>query len=96
MINEKYGDKTKLRIFYNSEKYSVGNSYHSHIVLYVENKKLQPKILELLQKDFRDDRIEIDKYDYKKGFLFYSIKDGKDFKTTSWGIDGNNLQKDGV
>jgi hypothetical protein len=95
-INECYGRKTNLRIFYNSEGYSDGSGYHSHIILNVENEKLQPKILKHLKEYFRNDRIEVDNYDFKKGFLFYSIKDGKDFKTTNWGIDGNNLEKDGL
>jgi hypothetical protein len=95
-INKNYGMKTNLRIFYNSERYSGGGGYHSHIILNIENKKFQPIILNHLKQYFQNDRIEVDKYDFKKGFLFYSIKDGKDFKTTSWGINGNNLEKDGL
>ena len=93
-INKKYGDKTKLRIFYNSEKFSRGSGYHTHVVLNIENKKLQPIIIKYLERYFKDDRIEINDYDYKKGFLFYSIKDRKDFKTESWGFDGNNLKQE--
>lgn len=93
-IDEKYGEKTNLRMLYNSERFSGGSGYHSHIVLNIENKKLQPKILKHLEQYFKDDRIELDKYDYKKGFLFYSIKNSEDFKTISWGFDGNNLKKE--
>lgn len=95
-INSRFGNKTNLRIFYNSKKYAGGSGYHTHIILNIENKKLQPKILKLLNQYFENDRIEVDKYDYKKGFLFYSIKDAKDFKTESWGFDGNNLKKEGL
>ncbi len=93
-INKKYGDKTKLRIFYNSEKFSSGIGYHTHVVLNIENKKLQPIIIKYLERYFKDDRIEIDDYDYKKGFLPYSIKNEKDINTTSWGFDGNNLKNE--
>ncbi|MGZ0017644.1 hypothetical protein [Yeosuana sp. AK3] len=95
-INKTYGMKTNLRIFYNSERFSDGGGYHTHIILNVENKKLQPIILKHLKGYFKSDRIEIDEYDFKKGFLFYSIKDEKDFKTVSWGFDGNNLEKEGL
>ena len=93
-INNRFGNKTKLRIFYNSEKYAGGSGYHTHIVLNIENKKLQPIILKLLKDYFISDRIQVDQYDYKKGFLFYSIKDEKDFNTESWGFNGNNLEKE--
>jgi hypothetical protein len=95
-INQKYGAKTNLRIFYNSERYSSGSGYHTHLVLNIENKKLQPIILRDLKNYFKSDRIEEDTYDFKKGFLFYSIKDANDFKTVSWGFDGNNLKKEGL
>lgn len=94
-VNLKYGAKTNLRIFYNSEQYSGGSGYHTHLVFNIENKKLQPLILSDLKKYFKGDRIEADTYDFKKGFLFYSIKDSKDFETVSWGFDGNNLKKEG-
>jgi len=95
-INKKFGKKTKLRIFYNSEKYAGGGGYHTHVILNIENKKLQPIILKFLNQYFKNDRIEVDEYDYKKGFLFYLIKDAKDFETISWGFDGNNLEKENV
>ncbi|MFD1293463.1 hypothetical protein ACFQ5N_06405 [Lutibacter holmesii] len=93
-INSKYGAKTNLRILYNSEKYAGGSGYHTHAVLNIENKKLQPIIIKHLERYFKDDRIEVDTYDFKKGFLFYSIKDKKDFYTESWGFNGNNLKKE--
>ena len=95
-INEMYGKKTKLRIFFNSERYSSGIGYHTHIILNIENKKLQPIIIEHLENYFQSDKIEVDEYDFKKGFLFYSIKNRNDFKTTSWELNGNNLEKEGV
>jgi len=93
-IDEMFGSKTNLRILYNSEKYAGGSGYHTHVILNIENEKLQPKILNLLSEYFKDDRVEVDKYDFKKGFLFYSIKDKKDFYTESWGFNGNNLKKE--
>jgi len=95
-INSRFGHKTNLRIFFNIERYSSGSGYHSHIIINIEKEKLQPIILNHLKQYFQNDRIEVDDYDFKKGFLFYSIKDEKDFKTTSWGINGNNLEKDGL
>lgn len=93
-ITKKFGEKTNLRIFYNSEKFSDGGGYHTHVVLNIENKKLQPIIIKHLEHYFKSDRIQVDKYDCKKGFLPYSIKDSEDFKTESWGFDGNNLKKE--
>ena len=76
-INSRFGNKTNLRILYNSEKYAGGSGYHTHAILNIENKKLQPIIMKYLERYFKDDRIEVDTYDFKEGFLFYSIKKKK-------------------
>lgn len=96
LTDNKYGKKTNLRIFFNCEKHKERNGYHMHIVLNVENKKFHQLVLDLLKQDFILDRTDISEYDYRKGFLFYAIKNEDDLKTDSWGIDGNNLAKENI
>lgn len=96
LLNDKFGKKTNLRIFHNSEEHDERNGYHMHIVLNVENEKFHPLVLDLLKQDFIHDRIVVNEYDYRKGFLFYAIKNERDLKTVGWGIDGNNLVKENI
>lgn len=91
---KKYGDETKIRLFFTTEPFSNRKGYHNHFVLYVENKNLYEEIVLHIQNYFRYDRVDVKKYDKYKAGLFYVAKDG--LVNEDWDLLGNNLKTEGV
>lgn len=75
-LTEKYGDDTKIRMFFTTEPFTNRKGYHNHFTLYIENKKLEPQVCNDIRKFFEYDRIDILAYDMFKAGLFYMTKEG--------------------
>ncbi|TPD73664.1 hypothetical protein [Flavobacterium microcysteis] len=75
-LTEKYGDDTKIRMFFTTEPFTNRKGYHNHFTLYIENKKLEPQACNDIKKFFEYDRIDITAYDMFKAGLFYMAKEG--------------------
>ena len=73
---EKYGNDTKIRLFFTTEPFTNRTGYHNHFVIYIENKKLQEQIVCDIQEFFSYDRVDVGAYDKYKAVLFYIAKDG--------------------
>ena len=75
-LTEKYGDDTKIRMFFTTEPFANRKGYHNHLTLYIENKKLEPQVCNDIRKFFEHDRVDISAYDMFKAGLFYMTKEG--------------------
>lgn len=75
-LTEKYGDDTKIRMFFVTEPFTNRKGYHNHFTLYIENKKLEPLVCNDIRKFFEYDRVDISAYDMYKAGLFYMTKAG--------------------
>jgi hypothetical protein len=75
-LNQKFGSKTKLRMFFTCEPFNNREGYHNHFVLDVENIKMAEQVLNEMRTYFEYDRIEVKSYDRYKAGLFYISKDG--------------------
>ncbi len=94
-IEEKYGDKTEIRMFYTTEPFSTRDEgHHNHFVLDVGKEKYHYPIKKDLEKFLVGNRIHIEKYDEYKPCIFYCTKEG--LYHTDWDILGNNLKQDGI
>ncbi len=93
-IENIYGDKTIIRMFFTTESFTSAEGNHNHFVLYISNNKLAPKIEMDIKTMLDGNRIHLDSYDDQRPCIFYSGKEG--LKGVNWDILGNNLSKDGV
>ena len=75
-LTEKFGDDTKLRLFFTTEPFSNRKGYHNHFVFYIENKKLEPQICDYIRKFFEYDRVDASAYDMFQAGIFYMSKEG--------------------
>lgn len=75
-LTDKYGDETRLRMFFVTEPFANRNGYHNHFALYVENKKIEPQICDYIRKFFEYDRVDIAAYDMFQAGIFYMTKEG--------------------
>ncbi len=73
---EKYGNATKIRMFFTTEPFTNRTGYHNHFVIYIENKKLQEQLVADIQEYFSYDRVDVGAYDKYRAGLFYIAKDG--------------------
>lgn len=72
----KYGDETKIRIFFTTEPFTNRKGYHNHFFIYIEKKKLESQILQYINNFFEYDRVDSSVYDMFKAGLFYASKEG--------------------
>ncbi len=73
---EKYGNATKIRMFFTTEPFTNRTGYHNHFVIYIENRKLQEQLVADIQEYFSYDRVDVGAYDKYRAGLFYIAKDG--------------------
>ena len=83
-LQTKYGDSTKLRIFFTTEPFNNRDGYHNHFVVYIEEKKLHQQVVEDIYQFFSNDRIDCSIYDKYKAGLFYMTKEG--LQNEDWDI----------
>jgi hypothetical protein len=93
-LEQKYGDVTKLRLFFTSEPFTNRKGYHNHMVLNVTNRKLHEEILNEIRDYFSFDRVDVRPYDMYKAVVFYMTKEGT--INEDWDILGNNIKEDGL
>ncbi|MFY0602590.1 MAG: hypothetical protein JXQ93_01475 [Flavobacteriaceae bacterium] len=94
-IEGKYGEKTKLRMFYTTESFSYRDeAHHNHFVIDVSDSKYHYSIKKELENYFRNDRLYIENYDEYKPCIFYCGKEN--LNGTAWDILGNDLKTDGI
>ena len=93
-IQNTYGDKTGLRIFFSSEPHDNRKGYHNHLLLNIQNRSLHKPILDIINKEFKNDKVDYSTYDYYKGAVYYTSKKG--LQGTDWDFDGNKLKEEGL
>ena len=76
LLNKKYGNRTKIEMFYNTEPHTNRKSFHNHFVIYIENQALHQKVVKDLNLFFKSDRVDCQKYDKYKGAVYYTAKHG--------------------
>lgn len=91
-LEKKYGDATKLRLFFTSEPFTNRKGFHNHLVLNVTNRKLHEEILNEIRDYFSFDRVDVRPYDMYKAVVFYMTKEGT--INEDWDILGNDLKQD--
>ena len=95
LLNEKYGDKTTIRVYFTTEPFANrNNGQHNHIMIYIENELFKKLVLNQIKKFFKYDRVDNSDYTKYEGGLFYMAKEGT--QGTDWDILGNNLVKEGI
>lgn len=88
-LNNKFGNKCKLRFFFTTENvYRKGNN-HCHFTLYVSDSSLHDEVVGQLKSLINEDRLFLEKYDYYLAGTHYNLKEGA--KGEDWDIYGTDL-----
>lgn len=75
-LAEKYGNSTRLRLFFTTESFTDRKGYHNHFVIYIEDKRLHEPIVMDIHEYLSYDRVVVSIYDKNKVGLFYIFKEG--------------------
>jgi hypothetical protein len=87
---ERYGKKIKLRIFFTVEPFYNRDGNHIHFILRVGNGLLTKAVIEELKVFFKNDRVDLNKYDRYKAGIYYTSKQG--LQGENWDILGNDFE----
>jgi len=93
-LEQRFGKKTKLRLFYTTEPFANRNGNHTHFILHVSNKILKDEVVMCIENHFKYDRVDAQPYNKYKAGTYYPAKNG--LQGTDWDILGNNLTIDGL
>jgi hypothetical protein len=94
VIVDEYGSKSKFRMFFTSEPFVNRKGFHNHLVIHIDDEKLEKPIKEMIESEFKNDKLDFSKYDHRLGAIFYLAKEG--LEDTEWDLLGNHLIEEGI
>lgn len=92
MLIKKYGDKTTIRVFFNTEPFTNKEGHHNHLMLHIQDKRLHEQAMKDIQSFFKYDRVDFSPYNKYEAGIYYMSKEG--MTDEDWDILGNNLSNE--
>jgi hypothetical protein len=75
-LEHHYKHETSLRMFFNTEPYSVRNGHHNHFIMHISNKELINEVNNSIVNFFQYDHVDLQPYDKYQAGVFYICKKG--------------------